>query len=60
MTRTFCHDGYCEPTHKEKKQEKDHSKMASVESYINIALILLMTTFIAVVMTGALVKMFTL
>jgi len=58
MTKTFCHNGYCKPIYKENGE--DHSKMTSVETFINIVVIVFIITFVAAVIGGALVEFFTL
>ncbi len=57
MTKMFCHDGFCVLLDKE---GKDHSKVSSAELFISAISILFISAFIAAVICGALVEMFTL
>lgn len=58
MTKVICHNGHCEPT--PKKNEEDHFKMASVESFIKILVIISIITAIVAAVGGFLVEIFTL
>lgn len=57
MTKSFCHDGHCEPIRKENKA--GHSNLTSVEPFISGAFILLLITLIALAICEALVEIFT-
>jgi len=60
MTKAFCYNGDCESI--DRKNEDDYPKTASIMSFMNIAVVVVvsMITFVGAFIGGLLIKIFTL